>query len=53
MFQLSPNVRIFVSTKPADMRRSFDGLLALARSHFQEDRTPVAFSFFEAAEEIL
>ncbi len=44
MFHLSPNVRIFVSTKPADMRRSFNGLLALVNSHFQED--PYSGSLF-------
>ena len=28
---LPPSVRIFISTVPADMRRSFDGLAALTR----------------------
>jgi transposase len=37
MFSLSSSVRIFLCTKPADMRKSFDGLCALAKSHFNED----------------
>ena len=37
MFNLSPSVRIFVSTKPVDMRRSFDGLLELAQSTIRQD----------------
>jgi transposase len=36
MFNLSPSVRIFVCLKPADMRRSFNGLVALASTHFQK-----------------
>jgi transposase len=31
MLTLPPSTRVFVATKPADMRRSFDGLLALVR----------------------
>lgn len=37
MFNLSPSVRIFVCTKPVDMRRSFDGLFALVQSMLQQD----------------
>ncbi len=37
MFNLAPGIRIFVSTKPADMRCSFNGLLALVRLQFPED----------------
>ena len=37
MFNLSPSVRIFVCTKPADMRRSFNGLVALVQSMINED----------------
>ena len=37
MFNLSPSVRIFVSTKPVDMRRSFDGLFALVQSMIHQD----------------
>ena len=31
MLTLPPSTRVFVATKPADMRRSFDGLLAMVR----------------------
>jgi transposase len=31
MLTLPPSTRVFVATKPADMRRSFDGLLAIVR----------------------
>ncbi len=31
MLTLPPATRVFVATKPADMRRSFDGLLAIVR----------------------
>ena len=44
MFNLPPSVRIHVCTKPADMRRSFDGLVALVNSHFCED--PYAGNLF-------
>lgn len=44
MFNLSPSVRIFVSTQPADMRRSFNGLVALVRKQFQEN--PFSGSLF-------
>jgi transposase len=37
VFNLSPSVRIFVSTKPIDMRRSFDGLFELVQSTIQQD----------------
>ena len=37
MFNLSPTVRIFVCTKPTDMRRSFNGLLALVQNLINED----------------
>ena len=37
MFNLSPSIRIFVSTKPVDMRRSFDGLLELAQTVIRQD----------------
>lgn len=44
MFNLSSSVRIFVCTRPADMRRSFNGLVALVTSHFQEN--PYSGSLF-------
>ena len=31
MLTLPPSTRVYVATKPADMRRSFDGPLALVR----------------------
>lgn len=37
MFQLSTTTRIMVCTRPADMRKSFNGLLGLITSHFQAD----------------
>ena len=37
MFNLSPSVRIFVCTKPVDMRRSFDGLFALVQPMLNQD----------------
>lgn len=44
MFNLSPSVRIFVCTKPVDMRRSFDGLFSLVESMIKED--PYSGSLF-------
>ena len=37
MLNLSPSVRIFVCTKPVDMRRSFDGLFGLVQSMIHQD----------------
>ncbi len=37
MFNLSPSVRIFVYTKPIDMRRSFDGLFELVQTMIGQD----------------
>lgn len=37
MFNLSPSVRIFVSTRPVDMRRGFNGLLGLVQESFKQD----------------
>lgn len=34
---LPPSVRVYVATRPADMRRSFDGLLALIEQYVRED----------------
>lgn len=48
MFQLSPNTKIMVCTKPADMRRSFDGLLGLISSHFNADPYSGALFLFRS-----
>jgi transposase len=37
MLTLPSNSRIYLHTKPTDMRKSFDGLCALVRSVFQAD----------------
>ncbi|MEP6468011.1 MAG: IS66 family insertion sequence element accessory protein TnpB [Parafilimonas sp.] len=37
MLNPSSSVRIFVSTKPVDMRRSFDGLFELVQSTIRQD----------------
>ncbi len=37
MFGLSPAVRVYLATAPADMRKSFDGLAALAQGTLQLD----------------
>ena len=37
MINLPPSVRIFISTAPADMRRSFDGLSAMVKYVIQEN----------------
>jgi transposase len=44
MFSLSPSTKVFVSTRPVDMRKSFNGLFALVQAHFQQD--PYAGSLF-------
>lgn len=44
MFNLSPSVRIFVCTKPVDMRRSFDGLFGLVQTMIHQD--PFSGSLF-------
>lgn len=44
MFNLSPSVRIFVCTKPVDMRRSFDGLFELVQDMIRQD--PYSGSLF-------
>lgn len=37
MLSLPPSVRIFISTVPADMRRSFDGLSAMTEQVLEQD----------------
>jgi transposase len=44
MFNLSPAVRIFVCTKPTDMRRSFTGLFGLVQNLINQD--PFSGSLF-------
>ncbi len=39
MLSVSSERRIWLCTQPTDMRRSFDGLSALVKSHLQEDPT--------------
>lgn len=44
MFNLSPSTRIFVHTKPVDMRKSFDGLFAIVHAQVKQD--PLSGSLF-------
>lgn len=37
MLTLPPSTRVFVATRPADMRRSFDGLMAIVRDFLGAD----------------
>jgi transposase len=37
MLSLQPQLRVFLCTQPTDMRKSFDGLLALAQEHLARD----------------
>lgn len=37
MLNLPPSVKLYACTTPADMRKSFNGLSALARSHLKKD----------------
>lgn len=46
MLTLPPSTRVFVATRPADMRRSFDGLLALVREFLGEQDDPLAGHLF-------
>lgn len=46
MLTLPPSTRVFVATQPADMRRSFDGLLALVRAFLGEQEDPFAGHLF-------
>lgn len=48
MFNLSHSTKINVCTKPADMRRSFAGLLGLITSHFQADPYSGALFLFRS-----
>jgi transposase len=44
LISLSPAVRVFFARDPADMRRSFDGLMALVRDFLGHD--PLSGYFF-------
>jgi transposase len=44
MFNLTPATRVFVCSKPIDMRKSFDGLFGMVRAQFQHD--PFSGNFF-------
>ncbi|MCC7528988.1 MAG: IS66 family insertion sequence element accessory protein TnpB [Candidatus Melainabacteria bacterium] len=48
MFNLSPSVKIFVCTKPVDMRRSFDGLFGLVQSLIGQDPFSGALFLFRS-----
>ncbi len=37
MISISPTMRIFVATEPADFRRGIDGLAALCRQRLEQD----------------
>jgi len=37
MLSLPPQLRVYLCTRPTDMRKSFDGLLALAQEHLARD----------------
>ena len=39
MLSITPGRRIWLCVQPTDMRRSFDGLSALVRTHLSEDPT--------------
>jgi transposase len=45
MLSLPPSTRVFVATRPADMRKSFDGLLALVRD-FLGHQNPLSGHLF-------
>jgi transposase len=48
MFNLSPSVRIFLCTKPVDMRKSFTGLFAMVQNHLKEDPFSGSLYFFRS-----
>lgn len=48
MFNLAPSVRIFVSTKPVDMRLSFDGLFGLVQNQIRQDPFSGALFLFRS-----
>jgi transposase len=48
MFNISPAVKIFVCTKPVDMRLSFDGLFALVQAVIRQDPFSGALFLFRS-----
>jgi hypothetical protein len=46
MLSLPPRVRIFVAREPTDMRKGFDSLAPLVRSHLGAIRYRASSSFF-------
>lgn len=48
MFNVAASVRIFVCTKPIDMRRSFDGLFSLVQTMMHEDPFSGALFLFRS-----
>jgi transposase len=46
MFGLTGNLKIFLTVEPADMRRSFNGLYALAVDKLKEDPMDKALFIF-------
>ncbi len=48
MFNLSPSVRIFVCTKPVDMRLSFDGLFGMVQTQIKQDPYSGALFLFRS-----
>jgi len=46
MLTLASNLRIYLHTRPTDMRKSFDGLSGLVRSVFQADPTDRSLFLF-------
>jgi len=44
MIALPPQIRVFLYRRPTDMRRSFNGLIALTESELKQD--PLSGSFF-------
>ena len=46
MLNLSPDLKIFVYTRPTDMRKGFDGLSGIVRSQFEADPTDGSLFIF-------
>ncbi|HIC35618.1 MAG TPA: IS66 family insertion sequence element accessory protein TnpB [Gammaproteobacteria bacterium] len=46
MLSFAPNLRIYLHTRPTDMRNSFDGLCGLVRNVFEADPTDGSLFLF-------